>query len=1138
METNGNSALVEALLAVAAEIFDEHFIISPVVRKEVIEMLIRSGRFVELLSQKDDILSYALDGVASDKRDPFEIKKSRVTIPMGLKPHERTAVATACPDVELQFLDGGYAPHGRAAAFRMIHQAQALSLVSHHLGTVLDIGGNYARYAKTAERRSYSVHACTKRVVEPEPEGELEWHRHAQRDVDLEVSDVVASNYCIIGAEHCRVPAVHGVCIHALYDIDPELWVDIFRNHGLEYVVCYFHYDVAMEVDDVGYMPGPGMHWARTGDNEIQCHFEDDSSHPYTHRRDWLVRYGSTWTMTHPDWDYVLYYEVEFIDAGNAKSSFTRMQKNTLGHSDAIAQFRYIDIEDSVELMVPKFNPDLGKSVNDPRGYEMTYMRVSMALFSHVLRFGISNDTERSDLPLTFDAVKDQCHTFNHVRKVGGTTITVPYRLGQDAIADAARGMYLVIVKRAAMNKVKYMAYTDNMRTLQRRWGDENVFFMAGKAFAYAAIAPFMLMAQSIDEVASLLVASMRRQVTEDLVVMHAEDVVPYRFMRPIQMVGGTFEAQMSGSEYVPPTEDERFDRPVEPSRFYSVFKDTMEPEHRRRVEEYLKEHGVKADDKSLPKESELEDTSATPDPVVVQDPDFDQEAAPATTGDVDNRDDWEREYLRLQDELDLVTLPPRDPKKYTFEQRTAPEKVWMFAREALREYQLYNVDVALNVLLHSKERCRETWGSGRPRDSDVLALNIQLDLGIVYFDVRDGKIEGMSADTKYAMVIDPVTQKHLQPYAKGGVCYVGGAVAPKVFTCEALRIFNMFAIASRARKVLNTTWTIKVEAILIDGVPGCGKTYTIMQNFNVRDVIMTMVRETRDATYDELCADERFDGYKDVLKQRVRTSDSAAMHGLPLAQTLHVDEGLMGHMGNFVLGVRSCKPKKMVVYGDSTQIGFIDRGSKLGNLHFMSLFYWTQIIENNESFRCPADAMWVSSQFYPAERRPRIKTMSPRLRSLSYILEPDVKGQIWTDSAKPWITVSILRGDMDELITRNTSVFCKGTTTQKTDPRVPVFSVHEVQGRTKPFVRAVRISPFNPDVINSEPHLNVMFTRHTLKMVYISSCDESVDRASYFVKRAIRLSDDELRAMQLPTPEWLQKRMLKQEKKYAHMLM
>lgn len=1108
--------LEEALLNLAGDILDKNFIITPETRLEVVRMMIAGGNLVEVLNHHEGLLKYVSDGTALSNRDPFEVRRPSVKLPMSLAPAERTALIASCPDVDIQFMDGGYAPHGRAAALRMIHWHQAMALVSHHLGTVLDIGGNYAKYAKSADRRSYVVHSCTKRIVEPEPVGELEWHRHVQRDVDLEISGITETNYCINGAENCDVQAKHAVCIHAIYDIPPDAWTHIFDKHGLELVVCFFHYDVNIEVYDAGYMAGPGMHWSREGPNGIQFHFESDSSHPYIHRRDWMIKYGSTWTMTRDDWEYVLYYEVEYICDGNAKSTITRLDKSTLGHTENIAQFRYSDVDESVIIKVPKFNPSLGRSVSNPLAYELIDKRVSMALFSHVMRFGVSNDTERPDLPLTADQVRDQCHTFNHVRKINGTSITVPYRLGSDDINDIATGMYLLIVKRAAMNHVKYVAYTENMKSLQRRWGDESVIKMTGKAFCYAAIAPFILLAESIEDVVSLMVAGMRRDVANDLVLMHESDVSPYRIMRPIHASAGSLETEVKGTSFVPPSDHEYFNRAVQPDQFYRIFKDTMDPDVRRKVEDYLEEHGL-----STMQYDKREDVPGQADHI-----DQDEE--------IIDREAWVRQCEAVEDSLEKRQLPPRDPRKHSFAERTNPDKVWEFAREALTEYQLYNIDVALHTLQFHSDICRQTWGAGRVRRSEVVDLNIQQDLGIVYYPVVNGVIEGMGVDEMYAVVLDPSDRTHRFVFKKGGACMAAGVKANFVYTAEALRIFNMFAIASRARKLLATEWTMRIPAILHDGVPGCGKTHTILKMFNIRDVIVTMVRETKESTLVELKNDSRFEGYADVLEGRCRTSDSGLKHGLPQANRVIMDEGLMAHEGAMVAAVRLTRAKELHVFGDSTQISFINRGSKININHFESKFYWTQMLEYNETFRCPADAIWVSSQFYPESRRAKIKTFSPIMRSITFTHVPNAKDKTWSSFKDPAIVVSILRGDMETLISQNHDKYVKGNKADKGDERTKVYSVHEVQGRTKPIVIAVRITPYNAEVVNSPPHLNVMFTRHTLKWQGFGSRDDSKDLMSVYARAAERLTDEQLRAMMLPCPKWLQDKITKSQEKYA----
>jgi hypothetical protein len=566
---------------------------------------------------------------------------------------------------------------------------------------------------------------------------------------------------------------------------------------------------------------------------------------------------------------------------------------------------------------------------------------------------------------------------------------------------------------------------------------------------------------------------------------------------------------------------DDHLPKEVSPHQFYQVFKDTLTSKQRAALEEYIR---------STPTPVVAADTA---NPVV-----FDE--APQQVDEV-TREQWHDEYDVFMSELDGKELPPSSDRMYTFEQRTNHDKVWEFADESIKEYMMYNYDVGLHTLEFARDQCRDTWGGDKPIPQRVHALNVQVDADISYFKCSEGVVVDMDVADRWAYVIDPVTLREYPTFQKSGRVMISNATLEYVFACASLKVFNNFAIAKRAKKLVNTQYKPTAAAELVDGVPGCGKTYRILQEFTIRDVIITTVRETRDATLEELLANAKFAGLKDVLENRVRTVDSGNIHSLPRAETLFVDEGLMAHSGAKTMAVKDTRAKRVKVFGDSTQIRFIDRGSRIGNMHFQSLFYWTQITEVNESVRCPADAMWVSSQFYPEERRSRIKTFSPIRRSITYVYEPNGKSSVWEDVNDPWVVISILRADGGDIVSRNSDKFVygagRGKGQKKKEGTVKVFSVHEIQGRTKPVVRAIRISPFNPDVVNSPEHINVCFTRHTLRMVYVSTKDATNDKCASLALKAQLLTDEELDSMVLPTPEWLQKRMLQQQEKYVTLL-
>jgi len=350
--------------------------------------------------------------------------------------------------------------------------------------------------------------------------------------------------------------------------------------------------------------------------------------------------------------------------------------------------------------------------------------------------------------------------------------------------------------------------------------------------------------------------------------------------------------------------------------------------------------------------------------------------------------------------------------------------------------------------------------------------------------------------------------------------------------------VFNYFSLGRRAYKIAAGMGEPKrMPAILYNGVPGCGKTFEIRAEFTENDVILVTVRTTKDSILAQLLSMPKFKGMHQRLEPRVRTLDSANMHGVPLAHVMYVDEGLMAHSGAITMAVAEAQPAEVRVFGDTEQIGLIDRGSKIGNLHFESLFYWTQIIMRDITARCPADATMLFASLYPEERRGNIRTYNPVLRSITFERVEDVKDPRYVEPEKPYVYYSALRADRGKLVML--PGFCDGKQRfpDCEDPVRPVFSIHEVQGETYPFVTFYRMNVFNSSLFASKPHLVVAFTRHTLRCRYRGPNGPEEDMAARLAVTAMNRTDEELRSVVLPAPDWVIKRMHAEETKFAKYL-
>jgi len=1090
-----SDALIDSFLDFINADLTEFFILDTNVRRQVAKMMLESGQFVDQSGHLVNVLQMASAELSGDQasKDPFAIRKQKTHVRAGINSSDKSILKTINDDVEIVFQDVPGMPHGLAYAQRVVDLSRLLSLVSHMSGSLIDIGGNYATHQ--GFDHNFEVHSCTLL------HGEVEYHRQTQRNVMMDISNVGFGNYCTAGVENCGFHAPHAISLHTAPNIDPALWPLIFRNHGLDLHIGIFHYHPNIEVDDRGFIPEAEMHWRVLGE-DVEFFFEGDASHSYFHKRDWLVKYATEWTATLPDWEFVVHYQVDFIDAGRLQFTMTKLEKATLGLQPRADTFRYVPTDDVTEIMVPEFDDTLGLSVNDPHAYVLQPVRVPTPLFSHVLRYGLSNDTERPDQPLTFEQIKGRVHTYNHVRRVNGTSITSEYKLSSDMTKKVARGMYLIIVHKAALNAVIFGAYTEHMKHLQKRLGDEGFATLVGKSISAIALSPFLMMAQSFNDAVGMVAAQVRTYVSSSFPLAAVNVSYQYRPIQPYRQVHSTAtkSAVFNYEQSLPNVE---LPKDIGAQQFYKLFKDQLSPEHRANLETQLQ--------------------SETVDENVDIRPEHLNEDVEHMLEVDEDRESWLYAAQRFMN---------HDKKFTSLEYVEAPAEV-VFAnwRERIYEYGLYNIDCGLHDLSEAFFSMNKAWTGAKFNIRTIQDINVQNDISARTYHHINGELVDATPDGVHAVILDPITNKRYSTYVVDGKVMVDGAVASHLYADARTKIFNAFALAKPAMTVARDKKSFpSIPLYLENGVPGCGKTYSIIQQFTEKDVICCTVRETADAIRVEV--GKKFPQWTDDnLRRRVRTIDSGVINGLPLANTLFVDEGLMVHMGAVFLLAKGARAKAVRVFGDEQQIGFIERGSKLVGMKYESLFFWTQILEVNTSFRMPADVTYLIRQFYSDERQPLIKTCSSVKHSISLQYLPDLKHTVYTRAEKPWTYMTLLQSDKGKLVVADGFVDGKSKSSGSASK---VLSVHEMQGGTVPFARLMRINTYTVGLFNSHKHQLVAISRGVLRNEYVTPVKASDDPMAKLLSQALAYTNDQLQEVMLPTPSWLQERIIGYQEQYA----
>ncbi|BDB16631.1 126K replicase protein [Scopolia mild mottle virus] len=259
-------------------------------------------------------------------------------------------------------------------------------------------------------------------------------------------------------------------------------------------------------------------------------------------------------------------------------------------------------------------------------------------------------------------------------------------------------------------------------------------------------------------------------------------------------------------------------------------------------------------------------------------------------------------------------------------------------------------------------------------------------------------------------------------------------------------------------------------KVVLVDGVPGCGKTKEILSRVNFdEDLVLVPGREAAEM----IRRRANKNGLIIATPGNVRTVDSFLMNfhktGKREFKNLYIDEGLMLHPGcvYFLVSLSLCS--NAYVFGDTQQIPFINR---VQNFPFPAHFAKLQVDsveQRRTTMRCPADVTHFLNQKYEGA----VTTTSSVNRSVAFEI---VNGAASVNPvAKPLKgkVIAFTQSDKSALLSKGYS---------------NVNTVHEIQGETYEDVSLVRLTSTPIGIISREsPHVLVALSRHTKSFKYFT---------------------------------------------------
>jgi len=291
------------------------------------------------------------------------------------------------------------------------------------------------------------------------------------------------------------------------------------------------------------------------------------------------------------------------------------------------------------------------------------------------------------------------------------------------------------------------------------------------------------------------------------------------------------------------------------------------------------------------------------------------------------------------------------------------------------------------------------------------------------------------------------------------------------VFVCDDLVVYNGPEIIRAMEKALTMAHDYTVK--LYWGVPGCGKTYSIVHAVrdDGQDAVLCPVRESIEDTRSQVVA--LWPDFPDP-KLYVRTVDSYLVNlatnkktkALDVKRVL-ADECFMAHAGKWYAAAALLGVDEIWAYGDDRQIPHIPR-VQAPKLH-VKLKH--QSIQHNWiTRRCPATAVAAWGSVYEWKAR----TVSSEIGSMIEVR--DTKGR---EVPRGCVMMCMYQADKREIKRLYAS-----------DLRhIKIMTAHESEGKTFEHVWLHRFDARKrsdrASLFDQEPHVLVAMSRHTKGFVY-----------------------------------------------------
>lgn len=339
-------------------------------------------------------------------------------------------------------------------------------------------------------------------------------------------------------------------------------------------------------------------------------------------------------------------------------------------------------------------------------------------------------------------------------------------------------------------------------------------------------------------------------------------------------------------------------------------------------------------------------------------------------------------------------------------------------------------------------------------------------------------------SDGTYEAFFDGVKIVQWEDITKGNI-----AITDKFYlTGKSLKLMQSQLLYENCKDIsIDGFSTEYININFVQGVPGCGKTHCIVENFPAEPTKKLEVAETHESFEVNSCliltptresAEEiktrltKKGLSKDAVKSSVATVDSYLLNyktrGSLRYDLLIVEEALMLHAGQIVLALILSGARSLMFIGDECQIPFINRLGQcsLRYSNSIDVFPKIRVRELNVSFRCTLSTASTLSSKYKSGMY-SVNDIHNECSNRKFLGFSDVKKI--NDNV---VYLTFKQSEKDELVKKKFS---------------PVFTIHEFQGKQEDHVVVIRISTKKEEIYSSAEHALVAFSRHRKSLTYYS---------------------------------------------------